>query len=315
MNFNAKIILFILLSVAGTLSSLSQQPVVSFSIPSKVLFAGEEISLERNDFRERFDREQITIAYHHTTSLLWLKRANKYFPIIEAVLKEQGVPDDFKYLSMIESNFDTRALSPAKAAGFWQLMPKTAQDYGLEVNDEVDERYHIEKSTVAACKYLKEAYRRYGNWLTVAASYNAGMGRISSEMEKQKTNDVRDLLLVSETSRYVFRLLAAKQFIETPQRFGYKMSKDDFYPQVRTKEIEITQAVADWAEWAKEYNISYLQLKDYNVWLRDRKLTNKQNKKYKIKIPLEEDLEFNPNKINIVNPVWTNDLLNNFLKR
>jgi hypothetical protein len=313
MHFKLKLIFVFILTTAFNL--FSQQPVGSFTIPSKVMFAGGEISLERNDFRERFDREQITIAYHHTVSILWLKRANKYFPVIEPILKEQGIPDDFKYLSMIESNFDPRALSPAKAAGFWQLMPDTGREYGLEVNDEVDERYHIEKATVAACKYLKAAYCRYGNWLTVAASYNAGMERICSEMEKQKTSDVRDLLLVPETSRYIFRLMAAKQFIETPQKFGYKLLKDDFYPRVRTREVEVSGAVNDWADWAKKYGVSYLQLKDQNSWLRDRKLTNKRNKTYKIKIPLEEDIIFDPKKINISNPVWTNELLNTFLKK
>jgi hypothetical protein len=313
MHFKLKLMLIFISTAA--LNLFSQQTASSFTIPSKVRFAGEEVRLERNDFRERFDREQITIAYHHSVSLLWLKRANNYFPIIEPILKEQGVPDDFKYLSMIESNFDPRALSPAKAAGIWQLMPDTGREYGLEVTDEVDERYHIEKATVAACKYLKAAYLRYGNWLTVAASYNAGMERIGREMEKQKTNDVRDLLLASETSRYIFRLMAAKQFVETPQKFGYRLLKDDFYPRVRTREVEVSGAVDDWADWAEKYDISYLQLKDQNCWLRDRKLTNKQNKTYKIKIPLKEDISFDAKKITLSNPVWTNGLLNTFLKK
>jgi membrane-bound lytic murein transglycosylase MltF len=177
-------------------SAFSIEPVVSFPVPAKVEFAGQSISLDRYDMRERFDREQIVIAYNHSVSLLVLKRANRFFPVIEPILKQNGIPDDFKYLAVIESSLDPRAISGAGAAGFWQLMPKTAEQFGLEVNDEVDERYHIEKATVAACKYFRSAYTKYSNWSTVAASYNAGMGRISDEQVKQLS-----LIHISEPTR------------------------------------------------------------------------------------------------------------------
>ncbi|HLP05823.1 MAG TPA: lytic transglycosylase domain-containing protein, partial [Paludibacter sp.] len=191
-----KLILFIFIPW-GSLSQagVSAQNATSFPIPSKVEFAGKSIELERYDMRERYDREQIIIAYNHSVSLLQIKRANRYFPLIEPILKKNGVPDDFKYLAVIESNLDPRVVSPAQAAGLWQLMPKTAQQFGLEVNDEVDERYHIEKSTEAACAYFKSAFNKYNNWISVAASYNAGMGRITEEFSKQQASNPFDLLL------------------------------------------------------------------------------------------------------------------------
>ena len=282
----------------------SIEPVNSFPIPSTVEFAGKIISLDRYDMRERFDKEQIIIAYNHSVSLLLIKRANRYFPIIEPLLKQNGIPDDFKYLVVIESSLDPRAISAAGAAGFWQLMPKTAEQLGLEVNDEIDERYHIEKATNAACKYLKSAYNKYNNWTTVAASYNAGMGRISEEQSKQQVNESFDMLLNSETSRYVFRILAMKQFLENPKAFGYVLDYNDFYQTFDTKTVLLTTGVEDWANWAAQYGISYYQLKDFNVWLRDRKLTNPDKKEYLIQIPEKETLGFSGSKIKIHNPFW-----------
>jgi len=281
------------------------EPVFSFPIPSKVEFAGQTISLERYDMRERFDREQIVIAYNHSVSLLQIKRANRYFPIIEPILKQNGIPYDFKYLAVIESNLDPRALSGAQAAGLWQLMPKTAEQLGLEVNDEVDERYHIEKETIAACKYFKSAYNKYKNWTTVAASYNAGMGRISEELGQQQVSETYDLLLNSETSRYVFRILAMKQFLENPKAFGYNIEREHFYHSIRTKEISVKGSVEDWAVWAAKFGISYSQLKDFNIWLRDRKLTNPNGKEYIIQLPEKADFNYNSTKIKIHNPAWT----------
>lgn len=280
------------------------EPVYSFPIPSAMVFAGQTIPLDRYDMRERFDREQLVIGYSHSVSFLILKRANRYFPIIEPVLKQNGVPDDFKYLAVIESNLDLRAQSGAGAAGIWQLMPKTAQQFGLEVNDEVDERYHIEKSTIAACKYFKSAYNKYKNWTTVAASYNAGMGRISTEKENQQVEEAFDLLLNSETSRYVFRILAMKQFLENPKAFGYTIGHDQFYQTINTKEVTVKGPVADWTVFAAQYGISYSQLKDFNAWLRDRKLTNTAGKEYILQIPEKDDFKFNPLKIKIYNPIW-----------
>jgi hypothetical protein len=254
--------------------------------------------------RERFDREQLVIGFNHSVSFLILKRANRYFSVIEPILKQNGVPDDFKYLAIIESNLEVRAISGAGAAGFWQLMPKTAQQFGLEVNDEIDERYHIEKSTIAACKYFKSAFAKYKNWTTVAASYNAGMGRISTEKENQQVEEAFDLLLNSETSRYVFRILAMKQFLENPKAFGYTIGHDQFYQTIKTKEVSVKGPVADWTAFAAQYGISYSQLKDFNIWLRDRKLTNTTGKEYILQIPDKDDFKFNPSKIKIHNPIW-----------
>jgi len=295
-------ILFLCICLSS--SAFSIEPIYSFPIPSKMDFAGQTISLERYDMRERFDREQIVIGFNHSVSMLIIKRANRFFPILEPILKQYGVPDDFKYLAVIECNLDLRAQSGAGAAGLWQLMPKTAQQFGLEVNDEVDERFQIEKSTAAACKYFKSAFAKYKNWTTVAASFNAGMGRISTEKENQQVEEAFDMQLTSETSRYVFRILAMKQFLENPKAFGYVLSHDQFYQSINTKEVAVKGAVADWTVWAAQNGISYSQLKDFNAWLRDRKLTNKAGKEYTILVPDKNDFSFNPAKIKIHNPMW-----------
>jgi len=280
---------------------------VSLDIPRSVEFCGKKISLERYDMRERFDREQLAFMYMHSTSLQLIKRANLFFPIIEPILKANGIPDDFKYLAAVESALDPRALSPAKAAGIWQFMDATGRRYGLEINSEVDERYHVEKATVAACKYLKEAYDKYGDWATVAASYNAGMQKISSEQDKQAVSSSFDMLLVDETSRYVFRILAAKRFLENPQSFGFLLKKAHLYHYIRTDKVKVTGPVADWADWAKQQGITYGQLKDFNIWLRDRSLTNKAGKTYVISIPQKEDLNFDIRKVKVHNKNWVID--------
>jgi len=294
----------ILLSLFYSQLVLSVEPIISFPIPINTDFAGQTISLERYDMHERFDREQTIIAYNHALSLLIIKRANRYFPIIEPILKANGIPDDFKYLAVVESNLDLRIVSPVLACGLWQLMPKTAQQFGLEVTDEVDERYHVEKSTVAACQYFKIAYAQYKNWLMVAASYNAGMGRISQEKENQQVEEAFDLYLNPETSRYIFRILAMKQFLENPKIFGYMIERNQFYQTVDTKDVVIKGPIPDWTVWASQNGISYAQLKDFNFWLRDKKLTNKATKEYVIKVPDKNDFKFNNNKIKIHNPIW-----------
>ncbi len=304
MNFR-RTVFFLLIFLAFSISeAFCVQDVESFTIPSKVSFAGQIISLERYDMRERFDREQIVIAYNHSNSLLQLKRANRYFPIIEPILKRNGIPVDFKYLAVIESNLDSRALSGAGAAGIWQLMPKTAEQFGLVVNDEIDERYNIEKATDAVCVYLKSAFSKYKNWTTVAASYNAGMGRISDEQAKQQVNESFDMLLSSESSRYVFRILAMKVFLENPKIYGYHLTRDDFYHTIAYNEVKVNTTVDDWATWAAQYGITYSQLKDFNTWLRDRKLTNADKKEYIIRIPKKEDLKYSDLKVNIYYPDW-----------
>jgi len=302
MRNTSGIILFLCLCLCQ--SAFSVEPIYSFPIPSSMEFAGQTISLERYDMRERFDREQIVIAFNHATSMLIIKRANRYFPILEPLLKQNGIPDDFKYLAVIECNLDLRAISGAQAAGLWQLMPKTAQQFGLEVNDEVDERFQLEKSTIAACKFFKSAFSKYKNWTTVAASYNAGMGRISGEKENQQVNEAFDMQLNSETSRYVFRILAMKQFLSNPKAFGYVISHDQFYQTINTKDILIKGPVPDWTVWAAQHGITYSQLKDFNPWLRDRKLTNVSGKEYLVQLPDKDDFIFNPSKIKIYNPIW-----------
>lgn len=263
-------------------------------VPSKAIFAGQEIDLKRSDLRERMDRELMSFNYMHSTSMLLIKRANRFFPIIEPLLKKNNLPDDLKYLMVIESSIDPFAMSPAGAAGLWQIMRATGRELGLEVNENIDERYHVEKATVAACKYLKRAYNKYGNWLTAAASYNAGQGRISGELEKQGVKEATDLWLVPETSRYMFRLLAVKQFMENPRSFGFYLEKEQLYPVVKYKEVTVGHAIADLASFAKQHGISYAQLKEANPWLKQRSLINKTARTYKILIPMKESLNYNP---------------------
>ncbi|MDR0823619.1 MAG: lytic transglycosylase domain-containing protein [Prevotella sp.] len=279
----------------------------SIETPDKVSFAGEEIVLDRYDLHERYDREINGFTYQHSMVLLLVKRANRYFPIIEPILKENGIPDDLKYLAVIESNLDTRALSPSGAAGLWQFMPKTAPIYGLEVSDEVDERYSIEKATIAACKYLRQAYNKYGSWISVAMSFNAGQARISGELDKQQANDSLELWLVSETTRYYFRMLAIKQVFENPAKFGFILTEKDLYKPIEFTKVEVSQSIPDLASFAKERGLTYAQLKDFNSWLRDRKLTisAKSQNTYTLLIPTRESLYYKKGeKVKVHNKAW-----------
>jgi len=276
----------------------------SIPIPGQVDFCGESIALDRLDLRERFDREINTFTYLHATTMLYLKRANRYFPIIEPILQKNNIPDDFKYLCVIESNLDIRALSTASAAGFWQLLESTGKELGLEINSEVDERYHIEKATEAACRYLKNAYSRYGDWVNVAASYNAGMGRISSSLSSQQVNSAFDLLLVSETSRYVFRIMAIKQVFENPYLYGFVLKKENLYPPVSLQKVAVSQTIPDLAAFSQQYGLNYMLLKEYNPWLRDTKLTVRTGKSYEIAIPDKDDLYFSKNTMRVHNRNW-----------
>lgn len=279
----------------------------SIEVPHKVDFAGEEVILDRYDLHERYDREINGFTYLHSTTMLLIKKANRYFPIIEPILKENGVPDDFKYLAVIESNLDHRAVSPAGAAGLWQFMKGTGPSYGLEISAEVDERYSIEKATVAACKYLKEAYNKYGSWSSVALSYNGGQGRISGELNKQQANDGLDLWLVSETSRYYFRMLAIKQVFENPYKYGFVLTDKDLYKPIEFIKVEVTQSISDLAAFAKDNGVTYAQLKDFNTWLRDRKLTisARSRNSYTILIPTQQSLYYNRgDRVKVHNKAW-----------
>ena len=276
----------------------------SVPIPNQVDFCGETVSLDRFDLRERFDREINTFTYLHGTTLLYLKRANRYFPIIEPLLRKNDIPDDFKYLCLIESNLDIRAISTASAAGLWQFMSTTGKEYGLEITTEVDERYNIEKATDAACRYFKNAYARYGSWVDAAASYNAGMGRINSSLSSQQVNSALDLLLVSETSRYVFRILAIKQLFKNPYLYGFVLKREDLYPPISVEKVIITQTINDIAVFAQGYDLNYMILKEFNPWLRENKLTVRPGKTYEIIIPKKEDLYYSTNTMKVHNEGW-----------
>lgn len=290
-------ITIICLSSNDTAKVEEQRPQVlsmtaSVDIPDEMTFAGERIVFDRYDLRERMDRELNSFTYFHSTTLLLFKRANRIFPMIEPILKQQGVPDDIKYLAVIESSLDHRAVSPARAAGLWQFIPGTAQGSGLEVSLEVDERYHIGKSTVAACRYLKDAYRKYGSWSAAALSYNGGQGRITNEFSNQQTDKALDLWLVDETTRYYFRMLAIKTIFENPSRYGFVLRDDQLYKPMDFKEVNVSSAIPSLVSFAKDNRITYAQLKDFNSWLRDTKLTNKSGKTYTILIPTKESLYY-----------------------
>jgi hypothetical protein len=224
-----------------------RQPVFAITpeIPDEISFCGQTVDLRRTDMRERFDREMMAMMYMHSSSLLMLKRANRYFPVIEPLLKANNVPDDMKYLACIESFLDTRAISTSKAIGMWQFMPETARQFGLEVNDEVDERYDFEKETVAACKYLKDAYEKYGDWPSAAASYNIGTARITKELARQGEKTSLNLWLVEQTSRYVFRILACKEFMSHPQKYGFFLKKEQLYMPSVCRDTIVTGKVAN----------------------------------------------------------------------
>ena len=257
--------------------------VYAIPIPDSLQLVDEPVPVNQKDVRERIDRELLVNTYWQSNGLLLFKRKNKYFPAIEPILKREGVPDDFKYLAVAESGLQN-VTSPAGAKGFWQIMKKTGQELGLEINDEVDERYNLEKATVAACQYLKKAKQKYGSWTLAAASYNAGMSKISKELERQKVDNYYDLLLTSETSRYVPRIIALKHILEHPKEFGFIFSKDDLYTPYDSEEILVDGAIEDLALFAKEHHMTYKELKLLNPWLRSDKLTNKQGKIYHIKI-------------------------------
>ncbi len=277
----------------------------SVEVPERMTFAGEKITFDRYDLREKMDRELNSFTYFHSTTLLLFKRANRIFPIIEPILKQQGLPDDLKYLAVIESSLDSRAVSPARAAGLWQFMAATAPRYGLEVGSEVDERFHIEKSTVAAALYLREAYRKYNSWSAAALSYNGGQARITNAMNSQQSQEALDLWLVEETTRYYFRMLAIKEIFENPRKYGFVLEAHQLYKPIEFKEVKVSTPISSLAAFAKEQGITYSQLKDFNSWLRDDKLTNKSGKTYTFLIPEKESLYYKKGeKYKIHNPKW-----------
>ena len=273
-------------------------------VPSSVTFCGKSIDLTRYDRYERMDRELLAFTYMHSTSIQMIKKANRYFPIVEPILKANGIPDDFKYLMVIESNLNPNVRSGAGAAGLWQFMQTTGREYGLEVNKNIDERYHVEKATEAACKYLKDAYDKYQDWIAVAASYNAGQARISSQFEKQQVDDMLDLYLVEETARYVYRIIAAKIMFSNPSAFGFRLRTKDLYMPISYKEVTVNTGISNLAEWAKKQGITYALLKNMNPWLRDNFLQNVSKRTYTLKIPTAEGMKHDPKKVKAHDKRW-----------
>lgn len=270
--------------------SSSQFIITQPEIPDEVYLFGEKLPLENFEVYERLDREMIVNAYWHSATILALKRANRWFPVIEPILKRNNIPVDFKYLAVAESNLEN-VISPAGATGFWQFIKSAATQYGLEVNDEVDERYDVEKSTEAACRYLKDAYQKFGSWTMAAAAYNAGMNGIDKWSSLQKTTNYYNLVLGIETSRYIARVAAIKIIMENPQKYGFNLSEKDLYQPLKYKEVVLDSSVTDFANYAASLGINYKTLKLYNPWLRDTSLKNKNGKKYVIKIPEEGSIK------------------------
>ncbi len=260
--------------------------VYALPMPEDLEFAGEEVPIEIPDVYERMDRELLVNTYWQSNTLLLLKRANKYFPVIEPILAEYGVPDDFKYLAVIESSL-TNAVSPAGARGFWQIMESTGKEYGLEINDNVDERYNIEKSTRVAAEYLKKSKERFGSWTLAAAAYNAGNYGVDKQRDRQDVRDYYDLLLGEETGRYVFRILALKEIMENPKKYGFNFREKDLYQDVPSYKVKVDTAVSDFARFAQEFGINYKVLKIHNPWLREAHLNNRSRKEYLIELPEE----------------------------
>ena len=258
--------------------------VYAIPIPEKLDFAGEEVPLNDPDVYERMDRELLVNTYWQSNGLLMFKRAQKYFPVIEPILKKHGIPDDFKYLAVIESGL-SNVVSPAGARGVWQIMPATAKENGLEVNDNVDERYHLAKSTEIACKYLLKSKQSLGSWTLAAAAYNAGNAGIGNRLKDQDVKSYYDLLLGEETGRYVFRIIALKEILKNPKRYGFNFNKSDLYNHIPTYEVKVDTEVADFTQFAKQHDINYKILKIHNPWLREDHLNNKSRKQYIIDIP------------------------------
>ncbi len=256
----------------------------ALKMPENLSFAGERVPIEIQDVYERMDRELLVNTFWQSNALLYIKRANKYFPTIEKILAENGIPDDFKYLALIESGL-LNATSPAGAKGFWQIMRTTGKENGLEINKNVDERFHLEKATKVACNYLKKAHQKFGSWTTAAAAYNAGRAGILKQLDKQQVTNYYDLLLGNETSRYVFRIIAAKEILTHPLKYGFAFDKHDLYTKKETYTVEVDSIIKNIANFARYYGMNYKEFKILNPWLRENTLNNASHKKYQITLP------------------------------
>ncbi len=257
---------------------------VSYDLPMEVSFAGDSVPLNLPDVRERLDKELQINVYLHSSTLFLLKRANRWLPKMEEILLANGIPPDFKYLPLIESAL-LNATSPKNAVGYWQILESSGKELGLEITKEVDERYDPLKATEAACKYLKKAYAKFGNWTLVAASYNRGMGGVARDLEDQRVTNYYDLHMNDETSRYVFRLLAIKEIFEQPEKYGFKLKPEHLYQPESLKQVEVSETIKDLVVFSQSQGANYKLLKRYNPWLRQNKLTVKKGKKYRIALP------------------------------
>lgn len=262
--------------------------IYSLPIPENLDFAGEAVPIKDPQVLESFDRELLVNTYWQSQTVLFLKRSARYFPTIERILKENGIPEDFKYLPLIESGF-MPVVSPAGAVGFWQIMEKTGKQYGLEIDREVDERYHLEKATQVACTYLKEAYAEFGSWTLAAASYNLGMAGLKKQMARQKEDSYYALNLNPETARYVFRLLAVKEIMEDPEGYGFHVRAKDRYQPLETFRVKVDTSITHVSYLNRKYGINYRILKYHNPWLRMEYLPNSQAKVYEFIIPKQGD--------------------------
>jgi membrane-bound lytic murein transglycosylase D len=261
----------------------SSYKIFGVPVPKTLAFCGEVVPVSDYTIRESLEKELLVNTYWQSQTLLFFKRCNRWFPVIEPILKQHGVPEDFKYIALIESGF-TNVVSPAGATGFWQLIDPTARNYGLEISDEIDERYNLEKSTEAACRFFKEAFEKYHNWTLVAASYNLGMGGIDKQLEKQKATNYYDLFLNDETSRYVFRILAVKDILTRPKAYGFELRPRDLYPPLPTRQVKVDSAITDLTDFAIKQGTTYKILKLLNPWLRKSILSNPEKKTYLISL-------------------------------
>ena len=280
--------------------------IFSLNQPEQIGFSGEKMPLDQQDIRERFDRELLVNTYWQSQTVLFIKKANKYFPVIEPILKKNGIPDDFKYLAIAESGL-ANIVSPSGATGFWQIMKATGKENGLLINNEIDERYHLVKSTQAACNYLNEAYLKFGSWTLAAASYNMGMTGLSKQMKRQDASNYYDLLLNSETARYIFRISAIKEILKNQKTYGFHIREKDLYSLAPLYQVLLDTSVANFADYAHDLNINYKILKEYNPWLRQAEFKNHLNHAYFIDVP-KEGYFTSKNRTELIEDVEINSL-------
>ena len=262
-------------------------PALSIDLPEEVSFAGEPVPLTMPDVRESFDKELQINTYWHSNTLFLLKRANRWLPQIDSVLEKNGIPPDFKYLPLIESAL-LNDVSPKEAVGFWQILKTSGREFGLEITNEVDERYDPIKATVAACKYLKQAHGKFGSWTLTAASYNRGMSGVNRSLENQNVKSYYELHLNDETSRYVFRIIAIKEIVENPQKYGFKLKQEHLYQREKLRHVQVKESIKDLIAFAQQQGINYKLLKRHNPWLRGERLTVRKGRSYLIAIPVSE---------------------------